>query len=173
VKGKFTETDRAAGQDYNCRIYCSTTKDFLYFSPTRLFYDPGYTVIDATVLQANGRFYLIAKDETLRPARKNLRMSVCDTIDGMYSDPEPPFTPKGLFVEGPSVIKIGAEYIVYFDAYIEKHYRAMSSPDLKTWRDVTSKMSFPDEGTPVRMRHGTVLAVPAKLVADLRAAPAP
>ena len=49
----------------------------------------------------------------------------------------------------------------------------MRSKDLKTWEDVTAKMSFPDEGTPVRMRHGTVLAVPADVVAKLRATPTP
>jgi len=31
-------------------------------------------------------------------------------------------------------------------------------------------MSFPDEGTPVRMRHGTAIAVPAALVQHLRQA---
>jgi hypothetical protein len=175
IRGKYNETERAAGgaQGYNCRIYCTTTKDFLYFSPTRLFYDPGFPVIDATLLQAAGRFLLIAKDESVKPLMKNLRIATSDTADGMYSEAGPPFSPKGLAAEGPSAIKIGDEYLVYFDAYVDKHYGALSSTDLKTWRDVTSRMSFPNEGTPVRMRHGTVIAVPAKLVADLRAAPAP
>ena len=48
----------------------------------------------------------------------------------------------------------------------------MRSRDLKTWEDVTEKMSFPDEGTALRMRHGTVIAVPAEIVARLRTAPA-
>jgi hypothetical protein len=170
VQDKFTETERAAGRDLNCRIYCTTTKDFLYFSPTRLFFDPAYPVVDATVFQANGRFYLIAKDET--PKKKNLRIASSDTIDGMYSESAPLFTPKGLWVEGPSAIKIGDEYLVYFDAYVEKRHGAVSSHDLKTWQDVTSRMTFPGEGTPERMRDGTVIAVPAKLVEALRAAPA-
>ena len=171
VQGKFTETDRAAGKDYNCRIYCTTTKDFVYFSPARLFYDPGYTVIDATVLQANGRFFVIAKNET--PKKKNLIIASSDTIDGMYSEPSEPFTPKGMLVEGPSAIKIGNEYVVYFEAYFEKHYRAMSSRDWETSQDVTARMKFPGEGTPERMRHGAVIAVPAKLLADLSRLPSP
>ena len=44
----------------------------------------------------------------------------------------------------------------------------MRSRDLKTWEDVTAKMSFPDEGTPVRMRHGTVIEVPTAVAARLR-----
>jgi hypothetical protein len=53
---------------------------------------------------------------------------------------------------------------------MKKHYGALRSRDLKTWEDVTAQMSFPDEGTPVRMRHGTAIAVSAEIVAKLRAA---
>ena len=60
--------------------------------------------------------------------------------------------------------------MINFDAYQKKHYGAMRSRDLKTWEDVTAKLQFPDEGPPVRMRHGTALAVPVSLVAKLRAA---
>jgi len=42
---------------------------------------------------------------------------------------------------------------------VKKHYGALRSRDLKTWEEVTAQMSFPDEGTPVRMRHGTAIAV--------------
>lgn len=52
---------------------------------------------------------------------------------------------------------------------MKKHYGAMRSRDLQTWEDVTDQMSFPNEGTPLRLRHGTVIAVPAELVDRLRA----
>jgi hypothetical protein len=175
IKGKFTETERAAGKEYNNRIYCSTTKDFSYFTPTRLFYDPEFPVSDATILVADGHYYLIVKDDTTKPARKNLRIAVADDLGGPYGDLDEPFTPKRVWAEGPSAIKIGDEYIVYFDAYIENHYGAMSSRNLKTWQDVTAKMTFPGEDTPgraERMRHGTVLSVPMALIEQLRAAPA-
>jgi len=57
--------------------------------------------------------------------------------------------------------------VVYFDAYIKKHYGALRTRDFKTWEDVTAKMSFPDEGTAVRMRHGTVIAVPMATITKL------
>jgi hypothetical protein len=175
IKGKFTDSERAAGKDFNNRIYCTTTKDFAYFTPTRLFFDPDFPVSDATVLPANGRFYLFVKDDTSRPARKDIRMTSSDSIDGPYGDLDDPFTPKRLWVEGPSAIKIGGDYIVYFDAYIENHYGAMISHDLEKWKDVTAKMTFPGEdapGRPDRMRHGTVIGVPMALIDQLRAAPA-
>ena len=170
IRGRFPETDAAAGKDPNNRIYCTTTKDFATFTPTRLFYDPGFSVIDATILPAQGRYFLIAKDESLVPPKKHLRIASSDDLEGPYSRPDPPFTPAGLWVEGPTAIKIGAEYLVYFDAYQAKHYGAMRSRDLKTWEDVTDRMVFPNEGTPERMRHGSVLAVPIALIARLQAA---
>jgi Arabinosidase BT_3657-like, N-terminal len=170
VTGKFPQTAGSSESDYNHRIYATTTRDFVTFTPTRLFYDPGFSVIDATILPADGRFYLIVKDETVKPPKKHLRIASSDDLAGPYTDLGPPFTPPGLWVEGPTAIRIGGDYLVYFDAYIAKHYGAMRSRDLTTWEDVTSRMTFPGAGTPLRMRHGTVIAVPAALIAQLRAA---
>ena len=75
--------------------------------------------------------------------------------------------------EGPTAVKIGDDYLLYFDAYVKKHYGALRSRDLKTWEDVTAKMSFPDEDSPVRMRHGTIIAVPVEIVTKLRAPAVP
>jgi len=172
IRGRFPETEAGTGKDYNNRIYCTTTKDFVAFEPTRLFYEPGVTVIDATILPAEGRFQLIVKDETLVPPRKNLRIASSGSLEGPYTDLSAPFTPEGVWVEGPTAIKIGGEYLVYFDVYMKKHYGAMRSRDLKTWEDVTDRMSFPFEGTPDRMRHGTVIAVPAAVIEKLQAAEA-
>jgi beta-xylosidase len=172
IPGKFPETAGSSESELNHRIYCTTTKDFITFTPTRLFYDPGFSVIDATILPANGRFYLIVKDETVNPPKKHLRIASSDDLAGPYVDLGPPFTPAGLWVEGPTAIRIGGEYLVYCEAYMKKHYRAMRSRDLKTWEDVTDKMIFPNEGTPGRMKHGTVIAVPGEMVERLRAEPA-
>ena len=170
ISGKFLETAGSSESDLNHRIYCTTTKDFITFTPTRLFYDPGFSVIDATILPANSQFYLIFKDETVNPPKKHLRIASSNDLAGPYTDFGLPFTPAGLWVEGPTAIEIGDEYLVYCEAYMKKQYRAMRSRDLKTWEDVTDKMTFPNEGTPVRMKHGTVIAVPAGLVERLRTA---
>jgi hypothetical protein len=173
IPGKFSETAGSSESELNHRIYATSTKDFVTFTPTRLFYDPGFSVIDATILPANGRFYLIVKDETVNPPKKHLRIASSDDLAGPYVDLGPPFTPAGLWVEGPTAIRIGGEYLVYCEAYMKKHYCAMRSRDLKTWEEVTDKMTFPNEGTPVRMKHGTVIAVPGEMVERLRAASAP
>lgn len=168
IPGRFTETAGASEDAYNHRMYCTTTKDFVSFAPTRLFYDPGFSVIDATFLSAHGRHHLIIKDETVHPPKKYLQMAIADDMHGPFRDLSPPLTPAGLWVEGPTAIKIGDFHVVYYDAYRNRHYGAMRSRDLKTWEDVTAKLKMPDEGGPLRMRHGTVIEVSAELLARLR-----
>jgi len=169
IPGRFAQTAGSSEEKYNHRIYATTTKDWATFTPTTLFYDPGFSVIDATFLDTPAGRRLIVKDETRYPPRKHLRMAAAADIHGPFPPLAPPFTPPAVWAEGPTAIRIGGDYVVYFDAYIEKHYGAMRSRDLVSWEDVSAKMTFPDEGTEVRMRHGTVIAVPAEILATLRA----
>jgi hypothetical protein len=169
IPGRFPQTAGASEDDLNHRMYCTTTKDFVTFTPTELFYDPGFNCIDATFLHADGQRWLIIKDETKFPApAKNLRLGPAAGVRGPFGPLSEPFTPPGLWVEGPTALKIGDDYLVYFDAYTTKHYRAMRSRDLRTWEDVTDRTTFPNEGTPDRMRHGTVIEVPRTLIDPLR-----
>jgi hypothetical protein len=170
VPEKFPETAGSSESQYNHRMYATTTKDFATFTPTKLFYDPGFSVIDATFLRDGAKAWLIVKDETRNPPKKYLQIAEAKGGDlhGPFGELSAPFTPAGLWVEGPTALKIGDSYIVYYDAYQKKHYGALRSRDLKTWEDVTAKLELPDEGTPVRPRHGTVIEVPAALVATLR-----
>jgi hypothetical protein len=169
IPGRFSNTeqtgDKAAGDaHYNHRIYSTTTKDFETFTATKLFYDPGFDVIDATVIPVGSRFHLIVKDETLLPAaKKNLRIASSDDINGPYTNLSEPFTRQ--WVEGPTAIQIGADVIVYYDCYKDKHYGAVRSKDMKTWEDVTSQMVFPPG-----LRHGTVIAVPLDVITNLATA---
>lgn len=169
IPGRFPQTAGASEDDLNHRLYCTTTRDFVAFTPTELFYDPGFNCIDATFLSAGGQRWLVIKDETKFPVpAKNLRIGPAAGVRGPFGPLSAPFTPPGRWVEGPTAVKIGDDYLVWFDAYTEKHYRAMRSRDLVTWEDVTDRMTFPFEGTPERMRHGTVIAVPRSLIDRLR-----
>ena len=130
------------------------------FTPTRLYYDPGFSLIDATLLPARGRYYLIFKDETLIPPKKHLRIAVADDPQGPFGPPGPPFTPP--WVEGPTTLRVGDDYIVYFDCYRALRYGAMRSKDLVHWEDVTDRISMP-----ARAHHGTTLEVPGSVVSAL------
>jgi hypothetical protein len=156
IPGRFPQTDGLG--DGNHRIYSMVTKDFKTFTPTRLFFDGGFNVIDATMLCAEGKYYLIVKDETLKPVKKNLRIAVGASPEGPFGDVSAPFTPN--WVEAPSAIRIGDDYVVYFDCYTKGHYGAIRSRNLKDWEDITARLAFPKGA-----RHGTVLRVP-KVVVD-------
>lgn len=168
IPGRFPETAGASEDDLNHRMYFTTTKDFKTFAPTRLFYNPGFSVIDATFVMTNAGPRLIIKDETRNPPKKYLQIAEAESLQGPFKNLSAPFTPDKLWVEGPTALKIGEDYILYYDAYQTKHYGAMRSRDLKTWEDVSAKLSLPDEGTPVRMRHGTIFEVPKAVAAKLR-----
>ena len=74
-------------------------------------------------------------------------------ITGPYSKAGPPITGK-YWAEGPTVLKLGNEWIVYFDKYTNHTYGAVRSKDLVNWEDVSDKVSFPKG-----VRHGTVFVV--------------
>jgi hypothetical protein len=162
IPGRFPETESSGDNGKNHRIYFTTTRDFETFAPTKLFYDGGFNVIDATILKANGKFHLIVKDETKNPVKKNLRIASSDRAEGPFSPAGPPFT--GDWVEGPSAIQIGSEFHVYFDHYAKpQYYGAAKSSDLVHWQDISDRVSFPKGA-----RHGTVLRVPEEIVENIQ-----
>ncbi|MPQ55960.1 glycoside hydrolase family 43 protein [Duganella sp. FT27W] len=167
IPGRFPATDGSSEDKYNHRMYATTTRDFKTYTPTKLFYDPGFSVIDATFVNFKGKNHLLVKDETRNPPKKHLQVADAPDLQGPFGKLGAPITPPKLWVEGPTALQIGDDVVLYYDAYITKHYGAMRSRDLVHWEDVSDKMQFPDEGTKKRMRHGTVIAVPEEVVAGL------
>jgi len=162
IPGRFPETDATGDDGWNHRIYFTSTKDFATFAPTKLFYDGGFNVIDATMLKANGKFYLILKDETKTPVKKHLRIATGDRAEGPFSAASPSIT--GDWVEGPSAIRIGDAFYIYFDHYGKpQFYGATKSSDLVHWQDISDRVSFPKGA-----RHGTVLRVPDRVIEEIR-----
>jgi hypothetical protein len=169
IPGRFPQTDISGDGKYNHRIYATTTKDFTTFTPTRLFYDPGFSVIDATFLRTKDGDWLVVKDETKIPVKKHLRLArAAHGVQGPFEPLGEPISPPGLWTEGPTALQVGEDVVLYYDAYTTKHYGALRSRDMVHWDDVTARMNFPDEGTPRRLRHGTVVQVTAADVARLR-----
>nr|MBI1230550.1 family 43 glycosylhydrolase [Cytophagales bacterium] len=153
ISGMYPETQSEEENAYNHRQYYVTTKDFETFSDTNLFYEPGFNVIDGTLIKDDGTYVLFVKDETREPAQKNIRIARSDKLTGTYGAAGPPIT-GDYWAEGPTVAKIDGQWIVYFDKYINHEMGAGSSADLENWTDISEKIFFP-EGT----RHGTVFTV--------------
>ena len=153
IPGRFPETDDTGDNGLNHRMYYVTTKDFENFSETKLFYDQGFNVIDGTLTKHQGTYYMFLKDETRHPPEKNIRIATSATLFNNYSKPSKPIT-EDYWAEGPSVIKYGSHWWVYFDKYRKNRMGAVRSDDLVNWTDISDQISFP-KGT----RHGTVFQV--------------
>lgn len=157
IPNRFPQKDTSAeGRHYNHRIYYVLTKDFKTFTKTKLLYDPGFSVIDATIVPDQKRWIMFLKNETRSPAEKNIRIATAEKLTGSYSKPGAPIT-GNYWAEGPTAIKINGQWIVYFDKYRDHKYGAVTSPDLIRWTDISDKISFP-----AGVRHGTVFKIAKK-----------
>ncbi len=160
ITGRFSRTE--ASGDNNHRIYFVTTSDFKQYSRTRLFYDPGFNVIDSFIARDGERFVMFCKDETKLPvAQKNIRVAFSDTAEGPYGPASKPIT-GNYWAEGPAAVKIKDRWMVYFDKYTLHKYGAVTSQNLKDWQDISDRVEFP-EGA----RHGTVFEVDKKIIDNL------
>ena len=152
IKGKFPATDTLGDNDH--RIYYVTTKDFNTFSKAKLMYEKGFNVIDATIQKVGRKKYVMfLKDETLKPVKKNLHTAFSKHVTKGWSTPSPSIT-GNYWAEGPTAVKIGDEWIVYFDKYRDHKYGAIASKDLKEWREISGKISLP-----WGIRHGTIFKI--------------
>ncbi|HTV01738.1 MAG TPA: glycoside hydrolase family 43 protein [Luteitalea sp.] len=161
IAGRFPETAHVgdAGQDgqrLNHRLYATTTSDFLRYTPARLFYDGGFSAIDGVVVRDGDDVVLVVKDETRYPEpRKDLRIARGTAIAGPFGPADAAFSPS--WVEGPTVLRLGDHWRVYYDEYTRKRYGAMDTRDFRTFTPVAD-VTFP-EG----MRHGTAFTVPSAI----------
>jgi len=162
ITGKFPETQATEDNGYNHRMYCTTTKDFKTFSVTKLLYDPGFNVIDATIQKQGAKFVMFLKDETKDPVQKNIKLAFSYHLTGPYTKASEPIT-GNYWAEGPTAINSDGKWVVYFDKYRDKKYGAIQSSDLKTWEDISDKIEFP-EGT----RHGSVFKISLKEFKNLQ-----
>ena len=71
IPGRFA--DNLEPHDNNQRMYYTTTRDFETFAPTKLFFDPGFSVIDCTIVR-NGKPYVLVLKDNSRP-QMNLRVA--------------------------------------------------------------------------------------------------
>lgn len=162
ISGLFPETQSQEESGYNHRMYYTTTKDFKTFSDTKLLYEPGFNVIDATIVKEKDSYLMFLKDETREPPKKNIRIAESRELTGPYSKAGEPIT-GSYWAEGPTTLRLGNTWLVYFDKYRQHKMGAVKSTDLENWVDVSQKVSFP-EG----MRHGTIFKVTKEEFARLQ-----
>ncbi len=137
------------------RIWFSLTPDFQSFSKPAIFFDPGYVTIDATIFHEQGGPYrLIFKDQTLDPLAFQERVATGPTLEGPWSGISGPINES--WSEGPSAIRVGKRYIVFYDHYRapRARYEAVATTDWKHWTDITAETTLPDN-----CKHGSFLKI--------------
>jgi hypothetical protein len=154
-------SDTAVERGYNHRIYYTSTKNFKKFSKTKMLYNQGFNVIDASIVFDGSKYIMFLKDETRYPPQKNLRVTTSDKLTEGYGNPSLPIT-GNYWAEGPTAIKIGDRWVVYFDKYRDHKYGAVASTDLVHWEDVSDRVRMPGG-----MRHGSILRITRAELAKL------
>jgi beta-xylosidase len=164
IPGRHVEVSTSEREKgLNHRIYYITTRDFNEFSETRIFFNPDFSVIDATITEKDNVFYMIVKNENSNPPEKNLRVTASVHAQGPY-----PIVVSGpitgnYWAEGPTCLKVDDFVYVYFDKYTAHQYGAVRSKDMEHWEDISARISFPSG-----IRHGTAFKVPEKVFKKLQ-----
>ena len=155
IAGKYP-TDRSIENGFNHRMYYVLTNDFTTFSKTKVLYDKGFNVIDATIVPDEKRYVMFLKDETRIPPQKNIRIAYSKKLNEGYTHASVAIT-GDYWAEGPTTLNINDEWIVYFDKYRDHKYGAVKSSDLTNWTDISHKISLPKG-----VRHGSIFKISKK-----------
>jgi hypothetical protein len=153
------------GAGYMQHFYC-TTKDWLTFTPSALYFDPGITTIDMTIINFKGLYYAFYKGEGVQKGKikvatsKSLDPAVQRFIGTTNALPESYITPA----EGPSVFKMigGKSWCIYWDKFVGDlglSYATSTNPSVSAnW----SVMSDEQIVNPTKGRHGSVEIISGK-----------
>ena len=146
------------------RLWFCRTRDWKAFTPAKVLFAPPYSVIDGTLLERKGTYYLFHKEEEFgvkTGERRAIRVATSNKLEGPYTLIEGPLN-KGQIVpvitEGPAVIKdpIKPGWLLLYDYCMTDRFGASYSPDLIHWT-VDEDISFPAEA-----RHGCISELTAE-----------
>lgn len=163
IPGRHSDvSDSENEKGLNHRIYAVTTKDFKTFTETKMFFNPQFSVIDATILKKDSWYYMFLKNENPKPAEKNIRVTKSKQAAGPYPTVVSAPITGNYWAEGPTAITIDDYVYVYFDKYRDHQYGAVRSKDMTSWEDISDKISFPKG-----IRHGSVFEVSEQVLKGL------
>ena len=107
------------------------------------------------VNRAKNDYVLLLKDNT-RPER-DIKVAFSNSPLGPWKNISKTFTDN--FTEGPSVVKLKNEWLIYYDSYRKKIYEASATKDFIHFENVTDKVTVP-----AGHKHGTIVTVKRKFV---------
>lgn len=136
-------------------IYCSYTKDFRQFTESRRYMEYPYDVIDATVVEAEGKYYRFYKDET----EKHIRMDCGTNLQGVFEEIPSEILKNLTGVEGAIVfpLKGRGEWCLLVDQFAKGGgYLPLRCKDLASGDFTFFSEEEYDMGKMLK-RHGSVL----------------
>ncbi|MCU0918505.1 MAG: hypothetical protein MUC88_28690 [Planctomycetes bacterium] len=179
------------------RTFISRTTDFRSFTDAQVFFSPGVSEIDAMMAfddrgtpdASDDRWVMVCKNEQMQElGGKNIRVT---TVPADLTKPFPPQfrspTDPGKpwsgpvagpgssvqadqWTEGPTLLKVGDEWRLYFDRFRLKANRfgLAASTDLVQWIDRTSELRVPPQAM-----HGTIFRAPRSVILKTFSMPRP
>jgi hypothetical protein len=157
IPGRFEKGMEADSNNH--RLYAVTTKDFKTFSDEKLFLDPHFSVIDATIVKRKTDDYVLVLKDNTREER-DIKVAFSNSPMGPWENVSKTFTEP--FTEGPTVVKVKDDWLIYYDAYRRKIYGASSTKDFIHFNNITDQVSVPQGH-----KHGTIVPVNKKIVKQL------
>ncbi|HEX8346253.1 MAG TPA: Ig-like domain-containing protein, partial [Actinoplanes sp.] len=150
------------GNTYNKMMY-ATTRDFHTFTAPKVWNDPGYSVIDSTIVKHDGVYHRFTKDERSASAGAPCGKFIIEQKSTEILDPDYDFVAecigKGALgaAEGPTIVKSNTEqkWYLFLDEFGGRGYVPFESTDLDSGRWTPST----GYDLPTSPRHGTVLPV--------------
>jgi beta-xylosidase len=150
------------GATYNKMMY-ATTRDFRTFNAPQVWDDPGYSVIDSTLIKHDGTYYRFTKDERNPSSSSPCSKFIIEEKSASILNPHYDFVAECLGRgaisrgEGPTVFKSNTEekWYLFIDEFGGRGYVPFESTDLGSghWT-IASNYTLP-----ASPRHGTVLPV--------------
>lgn len=163
-----TELD-GAGHDWehkpqDHRIWRCQTRDFTNFSASTIFFDPGYSVIDAAVVRTDGLLRMAFKDERGENVAHNpfKRIMLTSALDprGPFDDLVGPIGDAA--AEGPTLYQVDDRWVLLYDHFLQGTYGGSVSGDWHTWHPL-------EVSVPPGARHASVIrldTVPSWILDD-------
>ena len=153
------------------RLWFCRTRDWKSFTPAKALFAPPYSVIDGTLLEHGGTYYLFHKEEEFGAKtgeRRAIRLATAEQLEGPYRIHVGPLNQGQIapvITEGPAVMPDPAKpgWLLLYDYCMSNGYGISASPDLIHW-SIEESVSLPPD-----VRHGSVARLSAAETAALRA----
>jgi uncharacterized protein YjdB len=148
------------GSAYQKMMY-SKTRDFYTFSEPKVYLDYGYSIIDTTMIEHDGKVYRFTKDEQDNGAAAPFGKMIFQEVGDSVLDPAFKMVNQGVgnmkWVEGPTIFKSNTDekWYLFVDEFGGRGYIPFETTNLASGIWTLSS----NYNLPANPRHGTVIPI--------------